>query len=250
MKTVAFCEIDPFCRAVLKKHWPDTPVYEDIRNLTASGLRSEGIECDVICGGFPCQDVSLAGRRAGLGDTRSGLWREYARLVGEIRPRYVIVENTPGLLSLGMGDVLGDLAALGYDSEWNCIPACYFGADHIRDRVWIVAHPTSWQSIHERRSDKLSEEMGGNAAHPMRQGLPGRSNARKNEGNAGAEFARPRFAISLKASFPREYREHQPVLGRGVHGIPNRVDRVRALGNAVVPQVVEAIGRAIVEFES
>src|SRR3990167_4296618 len=136
-KTVAFCEIDPFCRRVLAKHWPGVPVFPDVRTLTSRDV--QGI--DVICGGFPCQDVSLAGRRAGLDGTRSGLWSQFSRLVSEIRPFYVIVENTPGLLSLGMGVILGNLAALGYDAEWHCIPACYIGTDHIRDRVWIIAYP-------------------------------------------------------------------------------------------------------------
>lgn len=111
MRTVAFCEINPFCQRVLAKHWPTVPCYDDIRTLTAERLAANAatgdIQIDVICGGFPCQDVSFAGRRAGLDGERSGLWFEYARLVSEIRPKIIIVENTPGLLSLGMGTVLG-----------------------------------------------------------------------------------------------------------------------------------------------
>src|SRR5690348_6621312 len=140
MKTVAFCEIDPYCRAVLRKHWPEVPCYEDVRTLTADALSRDGVAVDVICGGFPCQDVSHAGKRAGLEGARSGLWSEYARLIGELRPRFIVVENVAGLLSLGMGDVLGDLAALGYDTTWDCIPASAVGAPHRRDRVWIVAY--------------------------------------------------------------------------------------------------------------
>ena len=120
-RTVAFCEIEPFCQRVLKKHWPRIPCYGDIRELTAASLRSDGIEVDAVCGGFPCQDISLAGKGAGIDGERSGLWSEYRRLVGELRPRYVIVENVTALLHRGIGRVLGDLAALRYDAEWHCI---------------------------------------------------------------------------------------------------------------------------------
>src|SRR5688500_15826277 len=115
-KTVAFCEIDPFCQRVLAKHWPEVPCYDDVRTLTAERLAADGIAIDCIVGGFPCQDISKAGKRAGLDGERSGLWREYGRLIGELRPAYVIVENSSALLGNGMGRVLGSLAALGYDA--------------------------------------------------------------------------------------------------------------------------------------
>jgi DNA (cytosine-5)-methyltransferase 1 len=139
-KTVAFCEIEEYPRRVLAKHWPDVPCYKDIRELSAQHLFADGISVDVICGGFPCQDISIAGKGAGLAGERSGLWSHYARLIGELRPRYVLVENVAALLGRGLGDVLGDLAALGYDAEWHCIPASAVGAPHRRDRVWIVAY--------------------------------------------------------------------------------------------------------------
>jgi DNA (cytosine-5)-methyltransferase 1 len=139
-RTVAFCEIEPYPRAVLAKHWPGVPIYDDIRTLSADTLRRDGIAVDAICGGFPCQDLSFAGKRAGIEGARSGLWSEYARLIGEIRPRVAIMENVPGLLSAGHGRVLGDLAALGYDAVWDCIPASALGAPHRRDRVWIAAY--------------------------------------------------------------------------------------------------------------
>ena len=135
-ETVAFCEIEDFPRRVIAKHWPDVPCHKDVTEL-----RGEDVgEIDVICGGFPCQDISVAGRGAGIDGNRSGLWRQYARLIGELRPRYVIVENVSALLGRGLGRVLGDLAALGYDAEWHCIPASAVGAPHQRDRVWIVAY--------------------------------------------------------------------------------------------------------------
>ena len=130
-KTVAFCEQSKFRRLVLRKHWPNVPCYHDIRKLTAATLFRDGIEVDAMCGGFPCQGISIAGRLAGLSDPRSALWNEFARLLYEIRPRIVFVENSPNLLNLGMADVLGDLAALGYDAWWDCIPAWYAGAPQV-----------------------------------------------------------------------------------------------------------------------
>ena len=139
-ETVAFCEISPKCRHLLNHHWPEVPAYDDICTLTADRLSADGIGVDVICGGFPCQDISFAGKGAGLAGERSGLWREYARLIRELRPRVVFVENVSALLSRGLGDVLGDLAALGYDAEWDCIRASDVGAPHLRNRLWIIAY--------------------------------------------------------------------------------------------------------------
>ena len=246
-ETVAFCEIEPFPRRVLAKHWPGVPIYEDVRELTADTLARDGIGVDVICGGFPCQDISLAGRRQGLDGERSGLWFEYARIIGELRPEFVIVENTPGLLSLGMGDVLGDLAALGYDAEWHCIPACYVGADHIRDRVWIIANHDARHGGDEFRTVEPQGKVGKASADALRPGLQRRRNTRENGDDAGAIL--PWIGLTRDAAplISGEHRLHKPVLGRGIHGLPNRVDRIAALGNAVVPQIPELIGRAILE---
>ena len=140
MQTVAFCEIDPFCQSILKKHWPLIPIYDDVAKLRGKDIG----QVEVICGGFPCQDVSSAGQQKGITANRSGLWSEYCRLIGEIQPQFAIVENVIGLLQGGQGRwfgrVLGDLAEIGYDAEWHCIPAAYIGAPHFRDRVWIVAY--------------------------------------------------------------------------------------------------------------
>ena len=134
-----FCEIDPFCRMVLARYWPDIPLYEDVNTLKGSELPP----VDVLCGGFPCQDVSQGGKHAGIKKgTRSGLWLEYARLIGEIRPRYVIIENVRGLLARGIEIVLQDLAEIGYDAEWEVLSAAALGAPHRRERVFVVAFPT------------------------------------------------------------------------------------------------------------
>jgi DNA (cytosine-5)-methyltransferase 1 len=156
MRTVAFCEIDPFCRRVLAKHWPSVPIFDDVTKLRGPDVGS----VDVICGGFPCQDISLAGKGAGLAGERSGLWRDYARLIGELRPSYVIVENVAALLGRGLGDVLGDLASLGYDAEWHCIPASAIGAPHRRDRLWIVAY-TPTRSMHKGSSAGAMTRLSG-----------------------------------------------------------------------------------------
>jgi DNA (cytosine-5)-methyltransferase 1 len=248
-KTVAFCEIEPFPRAVLAKHWPEVPCYDDVRTLTAERLAADGISVDVICGGFPCQDISIAGDGAGLAGARSGLWREYARLIGELGPRYVLVENVAALLGRGLGDVLGDLAALGYDAEWHCIPASAIGAPHRRDRVWIVANRNDGQRIqsqHEIQAGRHAIGIGGEAmAHA--------------DCLSGAQQQRDERRLPLEALVAAEHQRNrgqsdgwwfsEPSVGRVADGVPRRVDRLRALGNAVVPQIPEILGRAILHAE-
>lgn len=205
MEIVWQVEIDPYATKVLEKHWPNVTRFRDVRECGAHNLPP----VDLIVGGFPCQDVSLAGARAGITGTRSGLWKEYSRIIRELRPRFILVENVPGLLSGGMGEVLGDLAESGYDAEWDCIPACSVsGGAHCRDRVWIVAHTYGRLCIMEGRPQGMAEE------------------------GKGTWFER---------SDPSEF------LGV-VDGLPSRVDRLRCLGNAVVPQVAEWLGRRILEF--
>ena len=265
MRTVAFCEIDPYCRRVLAKHWPDVPVYDDVRTLTASSLvanpdyqrqlQSQGCErdqwgwagdcgIDLICGGFPCQDISTAGKGAGITGARSGLWSEYARIVGEVRPRYVLVENVAALLGRGIERVLGDLAALGYDAEWHCIPASAVGAPHRRDRVWIVAHTRCLDSF------GWGGECGGpQAAGPCdraaRSGEHARDVADTNGAGCLEQWRGLPIRQELAAAECGGWWQSEPDVGRVATGVPARVDRLRALGNAVVPQIPEIIGRAI-----
>lgn len=202
MRTVAFCEIDPFCRSVLQKHWPEVPCYPDIRELTADRLD----RVDLMCGGFPCQDISLAGRGAGIDGARSGLWREYHRLVEEINPRWAIIENSSALTCRGLGRILTDLADIGYDAEWSVLSACAVGLPHLRKRMFIVAYP----------SGQWSEQRG-----------------------------RLQFEESSHAPRDIHHRLNQSEPPRVADGIPRRMDRLRSLGNAVVPQIPEIIGRAI-----
>lgn len=248
MRTVAFCEIEPWCQRVLAKHWPGVPCFTDIRDLSAQHLTAAGIAVDVIAGGFPCQDISVAGEGAGIEGERSGLWKEYARLIGELRPSYVIVENVAALLSRGMDVVLGDLAALGYDAEWHCIPASAIGAPHERDRIWIVANPGSGRQDRSRR---------GEMEQPRRTETlsPGEAvadtNARDQYGRDGAlQMGRLPIAGEIEnyGDAGRTQWGTEPGMGRVADGIPNRVDRVGGLGNAVVPQIPEIIGRAVMKM--
>lgn len=141
-QTAAFCEINPFCRHILKKRWPGIPVFKDIRQLDTTTLARAGLSpINVICGGFPCQDISSAGKGAGLAGKRSGLWSHFARLISEIKPEYIVIENVSMLRRRGLETVLNDLNAMHYDAEWHCIPASGLGALHQRDRLWIIAWP-------------------------------------------------------------------------------------------------------------
>ena len=218
METVAFCEYDEKCRQVLTKHWPDVPQYNDVRTLTGEQLEQDGIgDIGLICGGFPCQDVSFAGTGEGLDGERSGLWADFGRLIGEIRPDYAIIENVTALLVRGLDRILGDLAALGYDAEWHCIPASHVGAPHQRDRVWVVASNTL-------------------RVRPSRQG--GRI---QSVNSAAAAY---REASGLVDAFQGGALPY--VCGRH-DGVSGEMDRLKQLGNAVDPIIPEIIGRAIME---
>ena len=140
-ETVAFCEIEPYCHRVLNKHWKDVPIYNDIKELTYDTLQADGIEPDVITGGFPCQDISVAGKQKGIIGERSSLWSEYARLIEDVRPKWAIIENVPTLRSKGLTLVLQNLSEIGYHAEWHCIPCSAIGGLHRRDRIWIIARP-------------------------------------------------------------------------------------------------------------
>jgi DNA (cytosine-5)-methyltransferase 1 len=204
-KTVALCEIAEYPRRVLAKHWPGVPIYEDVRELTAERLRADGISVDVITGGFPCQDISLAGRMAGLDGAKSGLWQEYHRLIGELAPQVVIIENSPVLRTRGLEAMLRQLASLGYDAEWHCIPANAIGAPHRRDRLWVIAYTPSFR-------DGVSEGQ---------------------------------ICTGRHLSEHSDWWACEPNVRRVDDGIPDRVRRLAALGSAVVPQITELIGRAL-----
>ena len=228
-ETVAFCEIEPFPRRVLAKHWPGVPIYNDVRTLTADTLRRDGIAVDVITGGFPCQDLSVAGKQRGMGEgTRSGLWSEIVRLIGELRPQYVIVENVAALLAGPserrggwFGRVLGDLAECGYDAEWENIPASALGAPHRRERVWLVAHAPQ-----KRYAGELFSPSGAKSYACWK---------------AGASLLPPNLARVDPRNGDYSLRDGD--------GFSEFLDQINGYGNAVVPQIPELIGRAILQAE-
>lgn len=237
-------ENDPFCLRVLSKHWPDVPKYRDIREVEPAELE----RVDMLAGGFPCQPVSQAGKRKGKEDER-WLWPEFFRFIRVLRPRLVLLENVPGLLSRGFDDVLRDLATGGYDAEWDCIPAASFGAPHIRYRVFIVAYSQCGGRQEERCG--LRE---GETRQRRRRSSDSSSQSRKgnlfdSDSTGRAQqwrcFTTPPKHQAIERS---DWWEVEPAVGRVVDGLPDRVDRIRSLGNAVVPQVVEWIGRRIIQL--
>ena len=247
METAAFCEVDPFCRKVLKKHWPDVPCHEDIRKLTGADIGP----VDVICGGYPCQPFSTAGKRGGAEDDRH-LWPEMFRLVEELRPAWVIGENVTGHVGMGLDDVLSDLESAGYAATPFVIPACAVDAPHRRDRLWIVAHAEygdagniagNMESIQRAARSTRGEQT--TAPYRGRETLAHAHGEFRSAGRNRAQHDEPRHGNSVCGT-GREWRP-EPDVGRVAHGIPRRVDRLRALGNAVVPQVVEVIGRAMMQ---
>ena len=259
-ETVAFCEIEPFPRKILAKHWPEVPCYEDVTKLTGDILRRDGISVDVITGGFPCQDISVAGKQAGIGEgTRSGLWSEIVRLIGELSPRYVIVENVAALLSGPseqrggwFGSILGDLAECGYDAEWENIPAAAVGAPHRRERVWLVAYTNGSRQQQGNQKVARQETKQFNSAGFHAQDVADASKCKLKRRTQKQVFGF--FHISGESGRGCEdfgsVWATEPDVGRVVDGFPGRVDRLKGLGNAVVPQIPELIGRAIMEQEA
>jgi DNA (cytosine-5)-methyltransferase 1 len=228
-ETIAFCEIDPFCQKVLAKHWPGVPVFSDIKELD-SDTKETIPHPDIITAGFPCQPFSQAGRRKGADDERY-LWPEIERLTRILRPRYVILENVPGLLSINdgreFGIVVGQLSEIGYRVEWQVIPASSIGAAHLRNRVFIVAYPAGQRCAKAKVFNRKYLES---VTEKARGGWSGRY----TNGSSGKLFKVPNTGAL-----------------RVVDGLSEGVDesRIKALGNAVVPQVVQFIGECIIDFE-
>lgn len=214
-ETVAFCEIDPWNQRVLATHWPDIAIFNDVTELTAEQVG----HADFICGGFPCQDASVANiGGAGAAGARTGLFREIIRLAWQLECRGIIMENVPNLLNRGFGDVLGALAEIGFDAEWECISARDLGAPHERDRLWIVAYPQ----------------------------CPGRKGFEPLHGVLGrAKAALAKHGYAPLGGWPELVADQRGL--RISDGVSITMERRRlfGLGNAVVPQIPELIGRAI-----
>lgn len=252
-ETVQFVEKEPFCQRILSKHWPSVPIHDDICTFDPRPGSA-----DVVVGGFPCQDISTAGKQAGIKEgTRSGLFYELMRIVRLVGPRYVVLENVAAIVSNGLNTVLGELAEAGFDAEWACIPASDVGACHRRDRWWCVAYANGadrqWRAEGIGRGQRgpadagrcwLSEGGGvGNITpHPHHE--------RQQECQPAAITSGPGWTGWGDA--PRRLNPNwrsylsEPVLCRGDDGLSNRVDRLKALGNAVVPQVAMVpLGRVL-----
>ena len=290
-ETVAFCEIDKFCQRVLKKHWPDVPIFEDVRTINAD----EFGRIDVVTGGYPCQPFSTAGKRQGDKDDRH-LWPAMFSIIKAGRPTWIIGENVAGHVSMGLDQVLSDLEGEGYTTRPYIIPACAVDAAHRRDRVWIMAHSLrrrqrNSQTIHKPALDKkrntspywqgrvpISGEIrrNGSLANTQIMQRDGKQHNTSTRNGQKPKFGNCGCSIDVAdTSSTRREKQHfatvtdgtgysaggivenwrtswwpvEPGVGRVANGIPRRVDRLRGLGNAVVPQIPEIIGHAILEAE-
>lgn len=288
-------EIDDYATKVLEKHWPDVRRHSDVRTWPQPDTEP----VDVICGGFPCQDISNAGKRAGLDGDRSGLFFEIIRIACEIRPRFIVLENVSALLNRGLDRVLGELAQIGFDAEWHCIPASAVGAPHQRDRVFIIAsisdafiqrtwnesgaisgqgrqHPKAFQSETLRFRDGQALPKGVDAICPNVSNANGIRLETERAKQQASRLARnseeladtneSRLQRRQKTRNINEIRQRpeqqperctdnigaiwaiEPNVGRVAYGVPKRVDRLRCLGNSIVPQVAEIVGRRVIEI--
>lgn len=292
-ETVGFCEIEPFPQKVLRKHWPDVPIYEDVRTIDATGLG----RIDCVTGGYPCQPFSTAGKRRGHKDDRH-LWPAMFAVIQAARPTWIIGENVAGHISMGLDKVLSDLEGEGYACRPFVIPACAVDAPHRRDRVWVVAHaagerrgkegalgtrPEIWSAgsssapenvgnangsgphagsqarvccreespgpryaESKRRSDDVADYDGVAASRGSPRGSHGEIRSESDDKHACRRCRSARRVSDTRGATSWEF---EPSVGRVAHGVPNRVDRLKGLGNAVVPQIPELIGRAILEAE-
>jgi len=245
-------EIDDYATKVLEKHWPSVKRWRDVKAFPPEDKQDWNV--DVIAGGFPCQDISVAGKGAGLNGERSGLFFEIIRVARQVRPRAIVLENVSALLVRGMGSVLGELAEIGFDAEWHCIPAAGVGAPHRRDRVFIIAYSKHDGSHGDGKDEQKCEreEMG-------RSQFAGGDGSNGNVANPDNKQRKRREQKTLlrQSTLQRQFRRScegigkqwsvEPNVGRVANGVPARVDRLKCLGNAVVPQVAEVVAKILLE---
>ena len=248
MKTVAFCEIDPFCRKILKKHWPDVPVFEDLKEL-ANEPRGTIPEFDIIAGGVPCQPFSVANanKRKGQEEDRH-LWPFMFEIIKQQEPAFVLVENVAGVVNMALDDVLTDLESEGYASQSYLIPACSVDAPHRRERCWVISHSDRRgkpeQSVTNQQIRERTPNHWAYVADSSRQRMERHrtSGVEESQASSGTRVS----GRNSPGSKPRVW-EPEPELGRLDDGVPERMARLKALGNSVVPQLVEVLGHAIME---
>tara|TARA_B100000424_G_scaffold267831_1_gene261452 strand:- start:43 stop:915 length:873 start_codon:yes stop_codon:yes gene_type:complete len=250
-ETTQFVENDPYCQKVLNKHWPNVPIHDDITTFTA-----EPFQFDAICGGFPCQDISTAGKGKGITqETRSGLFYELIRIIRMVRPKYVILENVAAILTNGLDIVLRELSEAGYDAEWSIISASSLGACHKRSRWWLVAYPKSFRGDGrqpDNNAEQGEEERNVGGCNSKKSTDPKGSKGNEYETERGDGKTRiqkvsrdrdrsenPHTWRSTEHRLNPNWRQYvsEPCLRRGDDGLRDRVDRLKALGNSVVPQV-------------
>ena len=257
METVAFCEQDKFCQKILKKHWPEVPIYDDVRTIRNKFTGA----ADLICGGFPCQPFSVAGKQKGAADDRH-LWPEMFACIKHYRPAWVIGENVAGFINMALDDVLSDLENEGYECRAFVLPACATGAPHRRDRVWIVGHadrhsessrPTcAWDGV---VADTTGIKNRGRGRTRIQQNIDAGIITNTNHFRCEGCISKALQGFATRArQFERSHKKWRdgwpvstPRVCGVVDGIPNRTHRLRALGNAVVPQIPEILGAAILE---
>ena len=265
-ETSAFCDIDPYCRKVLQQHWPNVPIFEDIKKLKGTDIGT----VDIITGGYPCQPFSVAGKQKGVEDKRH-LWPEYFRLIKECRPTWVIGENVSGHIKLGLDSVIEDLESEGYSTRTFSISASSIGANHKRERIWIVAHRkenvADAYGVNDAIGgvDRTIQETGGSGSIDERgsgTNANGFSQSSKNETldstitNSNSKRQQEQWRTSTtqtknKSIECSSWWKTEPNVGRVVNGLPNRVDRLKALGNSLIPQIPFYIGQTILRtYES
>jgi len=258
-ETVAFCDIEDYCQKVLNKHWPHVPIFSDIKELNYETLRAKGINnIDIITGGYPCQPFSVAGRKKGEQDPRH-LWPEYFRLVKELRPTWVIGENVSGHIKQGLDTVLENLESEGYSTRTFSISASSIGANHKRERVWILAH--SGRSLREgtelgkeneneigkenaNQFERSSSTSQSNVANSERERLQ-----RSEQYETHTRETSTQFSTAEQIEATGLHWAIEPDVGRVAHGIPNRMDRLKSLGNSLVPQIPFLIANCIKQIE-
>ena len=238
-RTVCAVEWEPYAASVLVQRQndgvlPPFPIWDDIQ--TFDGKPWRGV-VDVVSGGFPCQDISAAGKGAGIDGERSGMWREMARIIREVRPRYAFIENSPMLTSRGLDRVLSDLASMGFDARWGVLGAADVGAPHQRDRIWVVADSNRKWKLQQERSESYEWGRIGNGGDEMAY-----ANSAQRQGNKCTERSKAQRTNACKPS----WWDIEPDVGRVAHGVAARVDRLKAIGNGQVPAVAATAWKLLI----
>jgi DNA (cytosine-5)-methyltransferase 1 len=264
LQTAWQVEKESFCRSVLERHWSNAKRYDDVRTVGAHNLEP----VDILCGGFPCQDISIAGKGEGINGKRSGLWWEFHRIINELRPSVVVMENVPAITIRGLSAVVGSLAQIGYDCQWTIISAKQCGAPHLRRRWFAVAYPTTigyymrnemafgtmpnnrWSTantnqVRSRTSDTVQSRRSSTDVHDT-EGSTADTNSTRTQVQAKGEQSSKQMSGSKSKKYWERFPTQSPVCRRD-DGIPNRVDRLKSLGNAVVPQCAEWVGQQIIK---